>query len=132
MYSLSMERKCEAIYEILTPTITVCRCLLKPAALHCCQTTLGLHFGCELKRQYPGSRGPFSKYLRPCSRFHRARASLTRLRREPSVRSMRKKYPLEPRVKRQLILAINFWVSDFFFFFNVYAVMRILKDAQAG
>ena len=49
MYSLSMARKCEAIYEILTPTITVCRCVLKPAAVHCCQTTLGFHFGCNLK-----------------------------------------------------------------------------------
>ena len=118
MYSISMERKCEAIYEILTPTITVCRCVLRPAAVHCCQTTLGFHFGCEPKRQYPGSRGPFSGYLKwnePCSRFNRARALLTRLRREPSVGSMRKKYPLEPRVKRQLILAINFWVSDLFY-----------------
>ena len=117
MYSLSKARKCEAIFKILTPTITVCRCVLKPAAVHCCQTTLGFHSGCELKRQYPGSRGPFSKYLRwnePCSRFHRARASLTRLRREPSVRSTRKKYPLEPRVKRQLILALNFRVSELF------------------
>jgi len=118
MYSLSMERKCEAIYEILTPTITVRRYVLKPAAVHCCQTTLGFHFGCELKRQYPVSRGPFSKYLRwnePCSRFDRARASLMWLRREPSVGSMTKKYPLEPRVKRQLILALNFWVSDLFY-----------------
>ena len=62
-------------------------------------------------RTYPGSRGPFSKYLiwnKPCLRFDKApeffflsalRASLTRLRREPSV-SVRKQYPLEPRVSR--------------------------------
>ena len=53
---------------------------------------------------YPGSRGPFSKYLiwnKPCLRFDKAssalRASLTQLRRDPSA-SIRKKYPLEPRV----------------------------------
>ena len=69
MYSLSMARKCEAIYEILTPTITVCGFVLKPAAVHCCQTT-GFHFGCELKRQHPGSRGPFSEYLRVMNRAH--------------------------------------------------------------
>ena len=44
-----MERKCEAIYEILTPTITVCRYVLKPAAVHCCQTTLGFILGANLK-----------------------------------------------------------------------------------
>ena len=93
MYSLSMARKCEAIYKILTPTIKVCRYVLKPAAVHCCQTTPGFHSGCEPKRQYPGSRGPFLKYLRlneQCSRFDRARALLTRARRQPSVGSMRK------------------------------------------
>ena len=57
MYSLSIARKCEDIYEILIPTITVCSCVLRPAAVHCCQTlvsmqeTPGFHYGCELKRR---------------------------------------------------------------------------------
>ena len=48
MYSLSMARKCEAIYEILTPTITVCGFVLKPAAVHCCQTFWSI-LGANLK-----------------------------------------------------------------------------------
>ena len=62
---------------------------------------------------YPGSRGPFSKYLiwnKPCLRFDKAPclcASLTPLRHERWV-SMRKKCRLEPRVLWRLTIFKNF------------------------
>ena len=71
MYSLSIARKCEDIYEILIPTITVCSCVLKPAAVHCSQTSS------------------------PCKK--------------PPVSTMGANF------KRQLILALNFRVSDLFY-----------------
>ena len=88
-------------------------------------------------RTYPGSRGPFSKYLiwnKPCLRFDKAPelffslgASLTRLRREPSVKPLKENVKW-PELRQETSQAKNVKIRAQFTQFLLPAIITFYRE----